>query len=144
MLIAGLWKLGDDRELRPVIQAEVSREDGSWVEDVFLVDSGADRTVLSADALAKTGLPPVSSPEHLLGVGGKPDSIVVETSIRMKREDGSFARIRGRFFAFTRPESLDQCILGRDILNLFAVILDRPQDVVCLLGQNHRYQIITA
>jgi hypothetical protein len=33
------------------------------------------------------------------------------------------------------------CVVGRDITNLFAVVVDRPQDVVCLIGQRHRYVI---
>jgi hypothetical protein len=32
-------------------------------------------------------------------------------------------------------------VLGRDITDLFAVIVDRVHDVVCLLGQRHRYSI---
>ncbi len=32
-------------------------------------------------------------------------------------------------------------VLGRDITDLFAAIVDRPGNVVCLLGQNHRYKI---
>jgi hypothetical protein len=32
-------------------------------------------------------------------------------------------------------------VLGRDILNLFAVIVDRPSDRICLVGGNHRYVI---
>jgi hypothetical protein len=32
-------------------------------------------------------------------------------------------------------------VLGGDITGLFAVIVDRPGDVVCLLGQRHRYTI---
>jgi hypothetical protein len=34
-------------------------------------------------------------------------------------------------------------VLGRDITNFFALIVDRPQEVVCLLGQGHRYLIIS-
>jgi hypothetical protein len=30
---------------------------------------------------------------------------------------------------------------GRDITGLFAVIVDRPGDAVCLLGQRHRYAV---
>src|SRR2546423_261788 len=30
---------------------------------------------------------------------------------------------------------------GRDILNLFALIVDRQRDIVCLLGQQHIYEI---
>jgi hypothetical protein len=32
-------------------------------------------------------------------------------------------------------------ILGRDITNQFALIIDRPRDLVCLLGPGHRYSI---
>jgi hypothetical protein len=32
-------------------------------------------------------------------------------------------------------------VLGRDIAGLFAVVVDRPGNVVCLLGQRHRYTI---
>jgi hypothetical protein len=42
----------------------------------------------------------------------------------------------------TDPGALDLCVLGRDILDLFAVIIDRPGKVVCLLSQKHRYAII--
>jgi hypothetical protein len=38
-------------------------------------------------------------------------------------------------------EVLDMNVLGRDIAGLFAVIVDRPGNVVCLLGQRHRYII---
>jgi hypothetical protein len=102
MLIGGRWKLEPDGELRPVIEAAVRRPDGSWVGADFLVDSGADRTVLTAEVLNRSGLAPVASAEHLV-----------------------------------------LCLLGRDLTNFFAVIVDRPQDVVCLLGQNHRYAIVT-
>jgi len=33
------------------------------------------------------------------------------------------------------------CVLGRDITDLFGVIVDRPNGVVRLLGQRHRYII---
>jgi hypothetical protein len=32
-------------------------------------------------------------------------------------------------------------VIGRDLTNLFALIVDRPGDRVCLLGQRHRYVI---
>jgi hypothetical protein len=32
-------------------------------------------------------------------------------------------------------------VLGRDITNLFAAIVDRPRDLVVLLGQRHSYTI---
>ena len=48
------------------------------------------------------------------------------------------------FAAFTQTESLDMRVLGRDILNLFALIVDRPRDVVCLLGDAIAMRLNTA
>ena len=49
---------------------------------------------------------------------------------------------RGQFTAVTDPETLDMSVLGRNITSLFAVIVDRPGDVVCLIGQRHRYVVV--
>ena len=45
-------------------------------------------------------------------------------------------RIDGEWF-----EALDMSVWGRDILELFAVIVDRSTSVVSLLGQRHVYRI---
>ena len=45
---------------------------------------------------------------------------------------------RGQYAAETEVEALDISVLGRDIPGLFAVIVDQPGNVVCLLGQRHR------
>jgi len=49
---------------------------------------------------------------------------------------------RGQYAAVTDLEILDMGVLGRDITRLFAVIIDQPGDVVCLLGQRHQYTIV--
>jgi hypothetical protein len=49
---------------------------------------------------------------------------------------------RGQYAAITAVEALDMSVLGRDVTNLFAVIVDWPQRLVCLLGQRHQYTII--
>ena len=46
MLIVGEWQVGDDGTTRPVGRAEVLGLDGSPITEGFLVDSGADRTVM--------------------------------------------------------------------------------------------------
>ena len=51
------------------------------------------------------------------------------------------ALFRGQYAAVTLPESLDMSVLGRDITNLFAVIVDRPGDFLALLGQRHQYTL---
>jgi predicted aspartyl protease len=141
MRISGLWHLCDDGMVRPVILAEIMAGDGSWLKARFLVDTGADRTVLSADMLDALHLQPTNSSDQLSGVGGIAESVVVETQIRLTQDDAGKAVFRGQFAGFIDPEALDMSVLGRDILNLFALIVDRPGDTVCLLGQKHFYTI---
>jgi len=115
--------------------------DGSLIQAEFLADTGADVTVLCADILSKLGLPPLTSQTQLAGVGGTAASVRVGTAIYLRRDDGGTAVFRGQFAAFTELEALDLSVLGRDISNLFALIVDRPRDLVCLLGSGHQYSI---
>jgi predicted aspartyl protease len=141
MRISGLWHLCDDGMVRPVIRGEILAADGSWLKARFLVDTGADRTVVSADILDALDLQLTSSPDQLSGVGGMADSVVVETQIRLTHDDAGKAVFRGQFAGFTDLETLDMSVVGRDILDLFALIVDRQRDIVCLLGQEHSYTI---
>jgi hypothetical protein len=141
MRIDGQWLMGDDGVVRPVISGDIRTADGSWEQCEFLVDIGADRTVLSAATLAKLGLQPLAMPEGLSGVGGMVATVIVETELHLMREDGGHVVFRGQYAAVTELEALDISVLGRDITRLFAVIVDWPHDVVCLVGQRHRYSI---
>jgi hypothetical protein len=141
MRINGEWFLCDDGAIRPILRGEIEAGDGSWVETSFLVDPGADRTVFSADILRRLGLQPLPSPHQLGGVGGLVPSVCVDTRIAFPHEDGGTAVFRGQFAAFTDPAALDMSALGRDLTSLFAVIIDRPGNTVCLVGQNHYYTI---
>ncbi len=51
MRIDGAWKICDDGAVRPIFRGQAKAADGSWKALIFLVDTGADRTVLSADIL---------------------------------------------------------------------------------------------
>jgi hypothetical protein len=133
--------LCDDGIIRPVIEATALAANGSWLPVEFLADVGADRTVFAAPLLTALALPSLPAPHQLGGVGGAVATIAVDTQIRLPREDGGAVLFQGTFAAFTQLESLDMSVLGRDISNLFAVIVDRPGDLVCLLGQRHRYTI---
>jgi hypothetical protein len=141
MRIDGQWLLCDDGVKRPVISGEIRTADGSWEKSEFLVDTGADRTVFSAATLARLALQPLVMPEGLRGVGGMAASVIVETWMRLTREDAGKVMFRGQYAAVTELTALDISVLGRDITGLFAVIVDRLHDVVCLLGQRHRYSI---
>lgn len=142
MRIDGEWLLCDDGVVRPVIHGALLTGHGTWRPVPFLVDTGADRTVLSASVLAALALPSRRTPEPLGGVGGMVTSVVVTTRIRFRREaDLESVILRGDYAAFVEPEALDICVLGRDITRLFALIVDQPGQVVCLLGQRHQYTI---
>ena len=141
MLISGRWSQCDDGVVRPVIEAEVLAADGSWLPVELLVDVGADRTVFTAGVLAILALPQLPSPQQLGGVGGAASTVTVATHLRLSLGGGATIAFQGSFAAFTQADALDMSVLGRDIMNLFAVIVDRPADVVCLVGQGHRYWI---
>ena len=141
MRIDGEWLLFDDGIARPVIRGVILTSDGLWQAAEFLVDTGADRTVFSASTLSKLGLQYGVSQERIGGLGGLADSVVVETQIRFTRETTRPTVFRSHFAAVTEVDALDINVLGRDITGLFSVIVDQPGDVVCLLGQRHRYTI---
>jgi predicted aspartyl protease len=127
--------------MRPVISGKILAGNGSWEKIEFLLDTGADRTVLSAATLAKIGLQPVAIQEGISGLGGLADAVSVATQIRLTQEEAAKVVFRGPYAAVIALAVLDMSVLGRDITDLFAVIVDRLHDVVCLLGQRHRYSI---
>ena len=141
MRINGEWLLFDDGVMRPVIRREILTGGGSWQSAEFLVDTGADRTVFSAATLSKLGLQSIVPQERISGLGGLADSVIVDTQIRLTRETESTVVFHGQFAAVTKVEALDVSVLGRDLTGLFAVIVDQPGDVVCLVGQQHQYTI---
>jgi hypothetical protein len=141
MRINGEWYFCDDGILRPVIRGEVLTSHGAWQPALFLVDTGADRTVFSAALWAVLRLQPLITHERLGGVGGVANAVIVETQIRFSHEDGGKVVFRGQYAAVTELEALDMSIVGRDITDLFAVIVDRPRNVICLIGQRHHYRI---
>lgn len=96
MLFSGEWYLCDDEVVRPVIRGEILAADGSWRAAEFLVDTGADRTVFSANALVALDLESREPKGGIGGVGGIVDSVVVATAIRLTREDGNKVVFRGR------------------------------------------------
>lgn len=105
------------------------------------MDTGADRSVFSATILAALYLQPLATQEYLGGLGGIATSVIVETQVRFNDEARGTVTFRGRYAAVIEREALDMSVLGRDITGLFALIVDRPGDVVCLLGQRHQYII---
>jgi len=143
MQISGEWFLCDDGVTRPTILAKAQGTAGLFWEDRFLLDSGADRSVLSARLLQLLGLPPSGPPAGmtLQGVGGAGAFVVIQTALEFVREGGTSIHVRGSFAAFTSMSATDFSILGRDVLDHFDVILSRPRGEILLLSGLHRYTV---
>ena len=142
MLVTGVWHQCDDGIIRPLIQAEILAHDHSWQKAAFLLDTGADRTVFSADVLTALGLPPIKTDTRIGGVGGVASAVTVETQIRLSHDENGKVLLRGQYMGGTSKENLDISVLGRDVTNLFVVIVDWPKQAVYLLSQRHQYAII--
>jgi len=143
MRIVGEWRLCDDGITRPTVKAKVQAADGTFHVEYFLVDSCADRTVLSADSLAKLAFSGTPAPDNiaLQGIGGVRGYVLFQTVLEFTRDDGGAAHVRGELAAFTDPTATDLSILGRDVLNNFDVILSRRRNEVLLLAPNHHYRV---
>jgi hypothetical protein len=144
MEIAGEWYRGDDGTTRPFILVNVLGENNVLASDRFLIDTGADRSVLSEALLDELKLPVREPPteERLVGVGGPNRFVLVNTVLIFTTNDGGTARFRGEFAAFLDSSAIDSCVLGRDVLDHLDLILSRRRNEVRLLGTNHTYQVL--
>jgi hypothetical protein len=143
MRIVGEWLLCPDGETRPVVKGYVTDATGGEREESFLVDTGADRTVLTTNLLGVLNLP-MSSPLAgiaFTGVGGTSAVMVVRTTLTLYADDGNAARFQGDFAAFTDPAVADMSILGREVLDHFDLIISRRRNEVLLLAMNHQYRV---
>ena len=140
MFVAGEWRETVTTVPRPYVRAHVRAHDGSWVQAVFLVDTGADCTVLAADVAAMLGLPLAPSARKLSGLGGAVETLEVQTALRLISTDGSRMNLVGSYATSDDP-AVHESILGYDALRRFAVIVDEANDLVCLINPPHRYTI---
>jgi hypothetical protein len=141
MRIDGEWLDCLDGETRPIIRGEILLDSGHWLQLLLLIDTGADRTVLSANVLQAFQLTSARAAKPIGGVGGVVQTVEVSSQIRLYREDGTAFTIRGGFSAVTSPDALDISVLGRDVLDQFTLIVDRAMEVVVLLAGQHSYSI---
>jgi hypothetical protein len=143
MRVDGRWHRFKDGTLRPVIDAAVQTPEGTWQLVMFLLDAGADRTVVDASflpLLSPLALPTAQTPE-LGGVGGKVGCVFIQTRLAFARDDGQRVTVQGPFGVFTDPATSEVPILGRDVTNNFDVIYSYPKRQVTLLAPPHDYQI---
>jgi hypothetical protein len=143
MEIAGKWVEMPDGVVRPLIRVTITAASGESEADVFLIDTGADRTVLSYAFLDRLQLPVDGGPADfgLQGVGGASPFVPVEAVLEFTTTDERPVKVRGRFAAFVDPAATDTSILGRDVLNNFDLIVSHRRAEIRLLAPNHRYRV---
>jgi len=127
---------------RPYISVFVRSSSGVWVPLPFLIDSGADATLLDASCLQQMGtdLGTVSE-QTASGVGGKAPHVQFATALRFESEEGT-KTFTGTVGVFTNPAACDTPVLGRDMLDNFRLIFDRGRNSILLLSPPHDYEVI--
>lgn len=143
MILPGEWCLYSDGVSRPILRGEVLTAEGNRIAEPFLIDTGADTTVLSSDVCSFLNLETNGSTGKLGGVDGIVESAIFDVQVQFLRDDGGTATFHGNFHAFIKPHPMQMSVLGQDILQMFALIVDRPGDTVCLLRGTHGYEIKT-
>ena len=143
MRVLGKWLLCDDGVTRPAVLVHVFDVDGKAHHEIFLVDSLADRTVLTGTLLGKLRLPTRTLGEGfaLVGIGGVQEAVIIATRLELVRDDGVPISVSGEFTAFVDNRAADMSVLGRDVLNNFDMILSWRNKEVLLLAPNHRYTV---
>jgi predicted aspartyl protease len=145
MIIPGEWQRLEGGALRPTVKVRVQARDGNFIERHFLVDTGADRTVLCRATLS--ALPTVEVPETggmVGGIGGVAGATLVDVTLIFHKDDGSNASVGGPYVAFLAPDASDEDILGRDVLNNFDVVTSFRRREVLLLAPPHSASVAVA
>jgi len=86
-------------------------------------------------------LPHLPPDNAIGGFGGIVATVIIEGQFRIARDDGINVVFRGRFAACTEVDALELCVMGRDVLDMFALIVDRRADLIAIIGQDHTYGI---
>ena len=143
MLVKGEWVACADGVTRPVVRLWVRGADGMLHQDTFLVDTGADRTVISTAYFHRLQLPAHLPPTGLAltGISGTGTFLVAHATLEFSSDDGNPIRFHGDFAVFTDPQASETSILGRDVLDHLDLIVSRRRNEVLLLAPNHQYSV---
>lgn len=122
---------------RPYIEAPVTiRETGTRRDVAFLIDTGADRGLLSAQDATALGLDTLTLPQsRSRGVGGSAGTHNVSATLRLGLRTFLvvFRVLAGSDAAQQRAPSAVPSLLGRDVLAHFGLYIEERRDLVLLL-----------
>lgn len=141
MLIEGEWYQTDDGAARPVLRGEVRNNNGGWTAVEFLIDTGADITVFSAATYSHLGYTDTNGSSIIEGIGGQVLTTPLTATLRFHSVHGTEAEITGPYVAVKDHRSLDMSLLGRDVLDVFQLVVDRPGNLIFLLAKPHTYRV---
>ena len=117
---------------RPYVAARVNIPViGAWAHVLFLIDTGADKSLLSASDARRIGIDygALGSRSDIIGVGGKLEAYSVQTTIAFADSEAQV-----HFYRLTLDVACDSeqyelpSLLGRDILNRWCMTYDPPND----------------
>ena len=130
--------------LAPFVEAKVRATDDKWVKVFFLIDLGADGTYLPRKYLTILGPQPdeAQTKDDVTGIGGRRiEHVPFMTQIRFE-SDGTHRLFDLEIGVFTQEEALDVPILGRDVMNYFTLLCDVRANLVWLLDETERTQLL--
>ena len=135
MRIEGRWLQGADGVERPVLDGHLAVPGGTQIALSLLIDTGADSTVLAADVVEHLAgvAQPTPTTATAVGIGGAMPMYELVVDLLLSASSGQRARIHGPLPVLLMPGSLELSVIGRDVLDQFTLIYDRPQGVIFLL-----------
>lgn len=134
--------LGSIEEGRPQLRVVLMMpaREGDWrpLQLTFLIDTGADRTLVPARHYVDQGWQysdfrafPMSQP---VGIGGEVEVRVVPAKLFLQSDDGELHQLEVLVEMAKPHADLDPLppLLGRDVTDLFRVVIDRQAGLVAL------------
>ena len=143
MFIWGKYVQAERGAFEPRVQAYLPTATGLWHRFEFLIDSGSDHTFLPPDG-AKTlriNLSALRTSDDAGGVGS--NRLVYykfDTELRFLM-GGHMRPVPVTIGIFQDEGLLDLPVLGRDVLDQFALVLDRSRNLVALIDPSQPNQI---
>ena len=131
--------------LASFVEAVVRATDGKWVKVFFLIDLGADGTYLPSEYVKKLGIRPdeARTQDDVTGVGGqRVEHLPFTTQLKFINDNGDEKRFDLEIGVFTQEESLDLPVLGRNVMNFFALLCDAQANLVWLIDETERTEIL--
>jgi predicted aspartyl protease len=142
MRINGLWLRDPEQPdlVRPVITAKLLLQNQE-LPIVLLIDTGADRTVLGSAFAEILEDAQQDTVESFVSAGGQLDCFLAAVRLELQDVGNRPIRFSTSCVILADPNQKNEHLLGRDILDYFALICDREANQVALLRPPHRYSI---